>query len=203
MSEAVTGAWQALGALDKPTLKALFADPARLDTWSAKLDLPGGAVRFDWSKTHLDAAHGAAFEALADAVGFKQKRGALFAGEPINLTEGRAVEHTAQRGVGRDTSVEEASALHLRTKGLVEAIHSGVLGPIKHLIHIGIGGSALGPALALDALTRDGAKVDVHVVSNIDGCALEAAFKACDPATTMIAVASKTFNAQPSMLETT
>jgi len=51
----------------------------------------------------------------------------------------------------------------------------------------------LGPALAVDALTRDLAKVDVHVVSNIDGLALEQACAACDPATTMIAVASKTF----------
>ncbi len=193
MSEAVTAAWQTLEKLDKPTLKALFADSGRLDTWSSRLELPGGAIRFDWSKTHLDGAHGAAFLALADAVGFRQKRGAMFAGEAINVTEGRAVEHTAQRGVGRDTSVEEAAALHQRMKGLVEAVHAGLLGEVRHLIHIGIGGSALGPALALDALTRDGAKVDVHVVSNIDGCALEAAFKACDPAVTMIAVASKTF----------
>ena len=78
-------------------------------------------------------------------------------------------------------------------KLLVEAIHQGALGEVKHLIHIGIGGSALGPALAIDALAREQALVDVHVVSNIDGCALEEAFAACDPATTMIAVASKTF----------
>lgn len=199
MSEAVAAAWQVLEKLDKPTLKALFADPARVQAWSSRLDLPGGAIRFDWSKTHLDDAHGAAFVALADAVGFKARRGAMFAGEAINVTEGRAVEHTAQRGVGRDTSVEEATALHLRIKGLVEAIHAGVLGEVRHLIHIGIGGSALGPALALDALTRDGARVDVHVVSNIDGCALEAACRACDPATTMIAVASKTFTTTETM----
>ncbi|MBA4355012.1 MAG: glucose-6-phosphate isomerase, partial [Novosphingobium sp.] len=91
------------------------------------------------------------------------------------------------------TSVEEAEALHARMRMLVEAIHEGALGDVKSLIHIGIGGSALGPSLAIDALTRDGAKVAVHVVSNIDGCALEAAMKACDPATTMIALASKTF----------
>ena len=53
-----------------------------------------------------------AFAALAEAVGFAQKRGALFAGEVINVTEGRAAEHTALRGVGRETSVEEAGALH-------------------------------------------------------------------------------------------
>lgn len=199
MSGTAKAAWQALEKLEKPTLKVLFEQPGRLADWSTKLDLPGGAIRFDWSKTHLDAAHLSGFEALADAVGFKTKRGAMFAGEPINATEGRAVEHTAQRGVGRDTSVEEATALHLRMKGLVEAIHAGLLGEVKHLIHIGIGGSALGPALALDALTRDGAKIDVQVVSNIDGCALEAAFAKCDPATTLIAVASKTFTTTETM----
>ena len=193
MSDAISAAWQVLEALPKPTLKALFADPARLDVWSARLDLPGGAVRLDWSKTHLDAAHGAAFLGLADAAGFAGRRGAMFGGEHINVTEDRAVEHTALRGVGRETSVEEAQALHLRMKSLVEAIHAGALGEITHLIHIGIGGSALGPALAIDALARDDAKVQVHVVSNIDGCALEAAFRACDPATTLIAIASKTF----------
>ena len=193
MSDVVQAAWQELTALPQPDLKTLFSDSARLAQWSAKLDLPGGAVRFDWSKTHLDNAFGAAFLKLADATGFTQRRAAMFAGEHINVTEDRAVEHTALRGVGKDSSVEEAQALHLRMKSLVEAIHGGALGVVKHLIHIGIGGSALGPALAVDALTRDGAEVDVHVVSNIDGCALEAAFKACDPATTMIAVASKTF----------
>jgi glucose-6-phosphate isomerase len=199
MSDAIAAQWQALEALPKRRLQDLFADKARLDMWSTKLDLPGGAVRFDWSKTHLDDDKAGAFLNLAEAVGFVQKRGAMFAGEVINVTEGRAVEHTALRGVGRETSTEEAFALHLRMKSLVEAIHQGALGEVKHLIHIGIGGSALGPALAIDALTRDGAMVDVHVVSNIDGCALEAACKACNPATTLIAVASKTFTTTETM----
>ncbi|MFO1256611.1 MAG: glucose-6-phosphate isomerase [Sphingomonadaceae bacterium] len=199
MSDAVQAAWQALKDLPKSNLHELFRADRRLADWSGKLDLPGGAIRFDWSKTHLDAAHGAAFVKLAEAVGFAQKRGAMFAGEPINVTEGRAVEHTAQRGVGCETSTEEAFALHLRMKSLVEAIHAGALGEVRHLIHIGIGGSALGPALAIDALARDGALVDVHVVSNIDGCALEAACAACDPATTLIAVASKTFTTTETM----
>jgi len=84
-------------------------------------------------------------------------------------------------------------------KLLVEAIHDGALGEVNHLIHIGIGGSALGPALAVDALARDLAMVDVHVVSNIDGLALEEAFMACDPETTLIAVASKTFTTTETM----
>lgn len=191
----ITALWSKLEALPRPTLKDLFvADSKRVDALTGRIDLSEEeGIRFDWSKTHLDAAHIALFEELAEAVDFKGKRAALFNGEKINVTEGRAVEHTAQRGVGRDTSVDEAMALHARMKSLVEAIHEGALGEVKHLIHIGIGGSALGPKLAVDALTRDGAKVDVHVVANIDGCAMEQAIAACDPATTLIAVASKTF----------
>ena len=189
-----TAIWNELEALPRPSLAALFAaDPARLDRFSARIELPGGGIRFDWSKTHLDDAHAEAFLRLASAMDFAGRRAALFAGEKVNVTEGRAVEHTAQRGVGKDSSVEEAQALHARMRGLVEAIHGGLLGDVRHLIHIGIGGSALGPALAIDALAREQALVDVHVVSNIDGCALEAAFAACDPATTLVAVASKTF----------
>lgn len=199
MSDAAKTAWSALEALPRQTLKELFADKGRLDLLGTRLELPGGAIRFDWSKTHLSAAHLAAFEALAEATGFAARRAAMFAGKAINTTEGRAVEHTAQRGLGRDTSVDEAEALHARMRGLVEAIHAEALGEIRHLIHIGIGGSALGPALAVDALARDGAMVDVHVVSNIDGCALEAAFGACDPETTLVAVASKTFTTTETM----
>lgn len=195
MSEAV---WNKLQGLDKPTLKQLFdADSGRLDAFATRLELGeeenSTGILFDWSKTHLDAAHVAAFEELAQAQDFAGRRAALFAGEIVNPTEGRAAEHTAQRGVGKDESVQIAAENHHRMAAIVEAIHRGAMGEVKHLIHVGIGGSALGPALAIDALAREGAMVDVHVVSNIDGCALEQAFAKCDPATTMLAVASKTF----------
>lgn len=198
MTEAVSAAWQRIEAVPQRTLKELFAsDPGRVARLSQRLEWgegeTAGGIRFDWSKTHLDEDLLAAFEALAEARGFAAQRAVLLGGEKINVTEGRAAEHTAQRGVGSEAAVEEAAALHARMKLLVEAIHEGALGPVKHLIHIGIGGSALGPAMAVDALTRDLALVDVHVVSNIDGLALEQAFAACDPATTLIAVASKTF----------
>ncbi len=194
--------WAELAELPVRTLADLFdADPDRVAKLTGTLALPdvgdiaesGGVIRFDWSKTHLDDTLLDRFEALAGAMDFAVKRAALFAGEVVNPTEGRAATHTAMRGSGNAAAVEEGSALLERMALLVGALHDGVLGPVKHLIHIGIGGSALGPAMAVDALTRDGAKVDVHVVSNIDGLALEAAFAACDPATTMVAVASKTF----------
>lgn len=195
-------AWQQLAGHPDRTLEELFSqDPGRRDKLCDRLELvsgsrlagTGGGLLFDWSKTHLTDELLTGFEALADAAGFGEMRRKLFAGEVVNPTEGRAAEHSALRGVGKPASVEEAEALRERMKLLVEAIHEGALGEVRHLIHLGIGGSALGPALAVDALARDLALVDVHVVSNIDGAALEAAFRACDPATTLIAVASKTF----------
>ncbi|RDC59631.1 Glucose-6-phosphate isomerase [Alteripontixanthobacter maritimus] len=198
MNEAAKGAWSELETAPDPTLLELFAgDTDRVELLSGRIDWDGedgkAGILFDWSKTHLTQGLLSGFETLAEAMDFVGKRSALLGGEVVNLTEGRAAEHTAQRGIGADASVEEAGALHRRMAMLVDAIHDGALGPVKHLIHVGIGGSALGPALAVDALTRDLAKVDVHIVSNIDGLALEQAFAACDPAATMIAVASKTF----------
>ena len=198
MSDSKTATWQRIEGLPQATLGDLFAsDDTRVGRLSGTIGWGKGdtatSIRFDWSKTHLTDDLLDAFEALAEASDFEAKRAALFAGDTINVTEGRAAEHTAQRGSGAEASVEEAQALNARMQMLVEAIREGAMGEINHLIHIGIGGSALGPALAIDALTRDLSYVDCHVVSNIDGVALEAAFEACDPATTMVAVASKTF----------
>ncbi|KRA84643.1 glucose-6-phosphate isomerase [Altererythrobacter sp. Root672] len=194
MSESRTQAWKALKEQPAETLAELFAaDPDRVAKLSARLPIGAGSVLFDWSKTHLTDGLLDGFENLAAASGFAEMRRKLFAGEVVNPTEKRAAEHSSLRGVGKEASVEEAAALCARMRLLVEAIHEGALGEVRHLIHIGIGGSALGPALAVDALARDLALVDVHVVSNIDGVALEAAFAACDPATTFVAVASKTF----------
>ena len=191
--------WNALENLDRPDLAELFGDAGRVDRYAATLELPGGPILFDWSKTHLSAEVEAALMAIAAGQDLEGQRARLLEGAIVNPSEGRAAEHPAQRGIGRESSVEEAAAFHARMRGLVEAILGGALGEVKSLIHIGIGGSALGPALAIDALTRDGANVAVHVVSNIDGCALEAAFKACDPATTLVAVASKTFTTTETM----
>lgn len=205
MTDPRAAAWNDLGLLPDPTLAELFArDPGRVEKLSGRIELgedeegeEGRGVLFDWSKTHLDDDLLDHFEALAEAADFAAMRNKLFAGEVVNPTERRAAEHAALRGVGKDASVEEANALRDRMELLVNAIHDGALGEVRNLIHVGIGGSALGPALAVDALARDaeefGAKVDVHVVSNIDGQALEEAFEACDPATTLLAVASKTF----------
>ncbi len=200
MNGAIETIWGKLDQLPQPTLLQLFADdPQRVTAMSALLELPGGGIRFDWSKTHLDSAHLVSFVELAQACDFAGMRAALATGALVNTSEGRAAEHMAQRGIGDEDSVALATMLHARMRALVDVIHAGTLGEVRHLIHIGIGGSALGPALAIDALADEAALVDVHVVSNIDGCALERAFAACDPQTTLIAVASKTFTTVETM----
>lgn len=209
MTDPISAAWQRLAGLPRPTLAELFAaDEERVSKLSRRLsfdlaEMDSVGILLDWSKTHLDDAALDAFEDLAKAVDFEGSRDALFAGGIVNPTEGRAATHGAMRGSGTEADVEEAEALLARMGMLVEAIHQGVLGEIKHLIHIGIGGSALGPDLAVNALTRDLELVDVHVVSNIDGLALEQAFAACDPQTTLIAVASKTFTTIETMTNAT
>jgi glucose-6-phosphate isomerase len=165
VSDPRADAWQALKGLPEASLAELFErDRDRLTKLCGRIDAGEGSVLFDWSKTHLTDELLAGFERLAEVAGFAEARSKLFAGEVVNPTEGRAAEHTALRGVGKEASVEEAMALAARMKLLVEVIHDGALGEVNHLIHIGIGGSALGPALALDALARDLKMVDVHVV---------------------------------------
>ncbi len=205
MTDTILATWDEIAAAPRPTLAELFdADPDRTEKLSHRLEASLGdlgelGILCDWSKTHLDDNVIEGFERLAAACDFETQRAALFNGGIVNPTEGRAATHAAMRGSGKPADVEEGEALLARMGMLVTAIHEGALGEIKHLIHIGIGGSALGPDLAVDALTRDLALVDVHVVSNIDGLALEQACAACDPATTLIAVASKTFTTTETM----
>lgn len=198
MNDGRAKAWAKLAALPHPGLAGLLSEEKRLVQLATRIDLPDGGILFDWSKTHLYSERIAAFEELAEACQFKQARALLFEGGVVNPSEGRAAGHLTQRGFGSPACVEEAQALHLRMRMMADAIQQGAFGEIRHLIHIGIGGSALGPALVTDALGRDlapaeGLGIDVHVVSNVDGCALEQAFAACDPATTLIAIASKAF----------
>jgi len=182
--------WSALAALATPRLTELFAaDPDRLAAMTH--DVAG--LHFDFAKTHLDAPALAAFAALADRRGLAGKRDALFAGEAVNVTEGRAAEHGAERGEGAADSVARAKLFHNRMRALIDAIEADALGPVRHILHLGIGGSALGPDLIVDALGRDAGRYDVAIVSNVDGLALDEALARFDPAATLIAVASKTF----------
>jgi len=190
-------AWKAIDGAERRTLTELFtAEPDRL----SRFVLEEAGIRFDWSKTHLTEALVADFAALADASGLAAARDAMFAGKPVNVTEGRAAEHCAERGEGAPESVMLAQALHARMRGLIDAIEADAFGPIRHVLHVGIGGSALGPNLLIDALGRDSNRYDVAIVSNVDGAALEEVFARFDPSATLLAVASKTFTTGETML---
>ncbi len=189
--------WTAIEALSATTLAELFeAEPDRV----AQLSLDVAGLHFDFSKTHLSADALTAFARLAHDAGLSAKRDALFAGKVVNPSEGRAAEHTAERGEGAAESVAQARALHGRMRALIDAIEGDALGPVRHILHIGIGGSALGPDLVFDALGRDASRYEVAIVSNVDGVALEEAFARFDPAATIVAIASKTFTTTETML---
>ena len=85
-------------------------------------------------------------------------------------------------------------------RALIDAIEAGALGPIRHVLHVGIGGSALGPDLLVDALGRHAERYDVAIVSNVDGAALDEVFRQFDPEATLLVVASKTFTTSETML---
>ena len=193
----MTADWSKIEALPAAKLTDLFAaDSARL----SKLSLDVAGIHFDWSKTHLTPDMVAAFEEMAKTQDLSGKRQAMFSGEIVNVTEGRAVEHTAERGEGKPESVAIAQASHQRMRTLIDAIEADALGPVRHVLHVGIGGSALGPDLLVDALGREDSRYDVAIVSNVDGVALEDAFRRFDPATTLLVVASKTFTTTETML---
>ena len=189
--------WSTIEALPKQRLEQLFADdPERLSRFS--LDVAG--IHFDLSKTHLTPEAVTAFEALAKEADLAGKREAMFGGAHVNVTEDRPVEHTAERGEGNPESVKRAADYHARMRMLIDAIEAEAFGPVRHVLHVGIGGSALGPDLLVDALGRDSERYDVAIVSNVDGVALEDVFDRFDPSATLLVVASKTFTTTETMM---
>ncbi|WP_296417457.1 glucose-6-phosphate isomerase [Pseudooctadecabacter sp.] len=163
-----------------------------------------GDMRLDYSKTNIDADGRALLIDLLDQSGVAAKRDAMFGGAAINETEGRAVLHTALRNLdggpvmvdGQDVMPGVLDTLN-RMEAFAEDVRAGVFtgqgGKITDVINIGIGGSDLGPAMGVLALRpyHDGPRC--HFVSNVDPADIADTLRACDPATTLVIVASKTF----------
>lgn len=174
-------------------IEALFEDEGRAGAFS----LSAEGMLFDYSKTQIDAEVRAGLLTLAEARGVAARRDAMFAGEKINETEGRAVLHTALRNLdGAEVLVDGEDVMPpvLDTLGRMEALAREVRAPgITDVVNIGIGGSDLGPVMATLALApyHDGPRT--HFVSNVDGADIADKLALCDPETTMFIVASKTF----------
>lgn len=198
----MTDPWSSLAAHRAATedraIAALFqADPDRARGFSTAAD----GLLFDWSKTAIDADARDLLLALAADV--PARRDAMFAGERINETEGRAVLHTALRAArgpvtvdGRDVVPDVHDTLD-RMRRFADRIRSGTIsgqgGAYTDVVNIGIGGSDLGPVMAAHALApwMDGPRL--HFISNVDGADAADTLKGLDPTTTLVVVASKTF----------
>ena len=177
-------------------LEELFAaEPDRL----SRLSFDVAGIYFDWSKTHLDQQLIAEFLKRAETMGFQASSEALFSGAIVNRSEDRPATHVAERGSGAPEDVDLATARRQRMRALVDAIEAGAFGDVSGILHIGIGGSVLGPALLVDALGRRAATLNVRFLSNIDGAAFDDAVKTLDPATTLVVAASKTFTTLETM----
>ena len=190
-------------------LRDLFAaDDRRFEHFSASL----GDLTLDFSKNRISEATLAMLERLCAAAGLDDMRAALFGGEPINLTEGRSVLHTALRNrSGRPVSVggadvmPEIKSVLERMGRFAEDVRAGRLSGSRgdrftHIVNIGIGGSDLGPAMAVRALSPyRGGGPDVRFVSNVDGADIADTLQDLDPARTLFLVASKTFTTLETM----
>ncbi|WP_344530244.1 glucose-6-phosphate isomerase [Streptomyces albiaxialis] len=184
-------------------LRTLFAeDPGRAERYALRV----GDLHLDYSKHLITDETLRLLRELARATGVAELRDAMFAGEKINITEDRAVLHTALR-------TPESATIEVDGENVVPKVHAvlrkmGVFAEkvrgghwtghtgrrIRTVVNIGIGGSDLGPAMAYEALrpytTRE---MDFRFVSNVDGADLHEAVRDLDPAETLFIVASKTF----------
>ena len=201
-----TEAWGTLRALADgfaPSLSDWFAeDPGRVEA----LTYAAADLHVDLSKSLVTQPVLTALLALAEQVGLAERRDAMFRGEHINVTEDRAVLHTALR-LPEDASlvvdgqdvVADVHAVLRRVYAFADRVRSGewtgVTGErIRTVVNIGIGGSDLGPVMAYEALEpyrQDG--LECRFISNIDPTDAATTLKGLDPATTLFIVSSKTF----------
>lgn len=186
------------GGVKDRSILTLFENEQRAGQFSVR----AGGMLFDYSKTNIDAATKELLLGLT--VNLAHARNAMFAGDKINETEGRAVLHTALRAAkGTKVIVDGADviapvhATYDRMAAFADDVRSGKYlgqgGAITDVVNIGIGGSDLGPVMATLALAPycDGPRL--HYVSNIDGAHIHDVLAGLNPETTLIVVASKTF----------
>ncbi|MFF3873676.1 glucose-6-phosphate isomerase [Streptomyces sp. NPDC001978] len=198
--------WTALAdhrAQGQPNLRELFAaDPKRAERYVVRV----GDLLIDYSKNLITDETLALLRELASATDVFGLRDAMFRGERINITEDRAVLHTALRSP-RDAVIEVdgenvVPAVHAvldKMADFADRVRSGAWTGhtgkrIRNVVNIGIGGSDLGPAMAYEALRPYTARnLTFRFVSNVDGADLHEAVRDLDPAETLFIVASKTF----------
>ncbi len=200
------GAWAAFDLAVQRSAGGALVDlfdqePDRL----ARLSIEAAGLHLDLSKQALTAEGLMAGLALARAAGVEAARGRLFEGAVVNTSEHRAVLHPALRAApGASFAAEgepvsaEIEANRARIKALADAVRSGeVRGAtgerFRAIVHIGIGGSDLGPRLVWEALRPLDGPLVLRFAANVDGAEMLAALQGLDPASTLVVIVSKTF----------
>lgn len=196
-------AWAALQAharrLANTRIAALFdADAQRPQSFSLEHD----GLLADFSKQQLDTLVRDSLLDLAEQALLPQGIAALFDGERVNFTEGRAALHMALRGGARTPAADaqDLQASDQRLRAFARAVREGHARgcsgePIRHIVNLGIGGSDLGPRMVCEALTApDNGPLRVSFVANIDPQELDSALAGANPATTLFIISSKSFS---------
>ncbi len=193
---ALKGHFEAHGR-DFDVRDAFSRDPRRFSAMSVEAP----EVFADLSKNRLDAATQKFLLDLAHECGVEARRAAMFNGEPVNLTEGRAVQHMALRAPrGAGLFSDDVHGVLDAMLSYAETVRDSAASGIRHVVNIGIGGSDLGPQMvvpALDAFVHPG--ITFHFVSNVDGHDITPVLRKLKPAETLFIIASKTFTTQETM----
>ncbi|MDR0522007.1 MAG: glucose-6-phosphate isomerase [Planctomycetaceae bacterium] len=207
-----SAAWQNLQkhkqSLETVSMRQLFAeDPNRFRKFSLQL----GNILFDYSKNRMTEETVRLLLRLAEETGVAGRRDEMFAGEKINVTEKRAVLHTALRSrSGKPVVVDGQDvmpgikAVSDRMKSFANRVISGdwkgcTGKPVTDIVNIGIGGSDLGAVMVTEALKPYKTRLNLSFVSNVDGTHIAETLKKLNPETTLFIIASKTFTTQETM----
>jgi len=193
---ALQGHYEAHGR-DFDLREAFARDPHRFESFAVEAP----HVFADLSKNLVDTATLHFLADLAGECGLQARRDAMLRGDPVNTTEGRAVLHTALRAPrGQGPFSAEVHGVLDAMLAYVETVRDTRASGIRHVVNIGIGGSDLGPQMAvpaLDPFVHPG--LAFHFVSNVDGHDIAPVLRALKPAETLFIVASKTFTTQETM----
>lgn len=207
-----TVAWQKLREhfekMQYVSMKEMFAeDPSR----ASKFNLQWNDFLVDYSKNIITQDTIELLLSLAEEVGLKEAIANYFEGDIINETENRAVLHTALRApenavvnVDGENVIPEVYKVKQKIKAFSEEIISGERKgftgkAFTDVVNIGIGGSDLGPAMAVEALQFYKNQLNVHFISNVDGDHVQEKIKNLDPETTLFVIVSKTFTTQETL----
>lgn len=204
-----TSSWQQLldhaNDIKSVHLKNLFSEDSDR---AAKLSIRWQDFFVDYSKNRIDDTTRDLLLKLANEMNLKSGIEKYFSGDIINVTEGRAVLHTALRGdISDEVMVDGENVMpdvyDVRSKvrsfvnGVISGDRKGYLGKtFTDIVNIGIGGSDLGPAMVVESLQYYRNHLKVHFVSNVDGDHVQETLKNIDPETTLFVIVSKSFTTQ-------